>query len=96
MTSKKKRTAKFQKPGKKPTSVAMKTPKANDTSKKPRIGILIADELGAERQARERRARQRGREIHRRAERGRLVRIGDVVDHVEVKREAVIGVGQPW
>jgi hypothetical protein len=43
MTSKKKVTAKFQKPGKKQTSVAMKTPKANDPSKK-RNGILIADD----------------------------------------------------
>src|SRR6476660_5009788 len=50
MTSKKKVTAKFQKPGKKPTSVAMKTPKANDTSKKPRIGILIADDHSVLRQ----------------------------------------------
>ena len=47
MTSKKKGTAKFQKPGKKPTSVAMKTAKANDTPKKPRIGIL--NELSAAR-----------------------------------------------
>src|SRR6267154_6136493 len=50
MTSKKKVTAKFQKPGKKPTSVAMKTPKAKDTSKKPRIGILIADDHSVLRQ----------------------------------------------
>src|SRR6184192_1624360 len=50
MTSKKKVTAKFQKPGKKPTSVAMKTQKANDTSKKPRIGILIADDHSVLRQ----------------------------------------------
>src|SRR5258708_16730542 len=50
MTSKKKVTAKFQKPGKKPTSVAMKTAKANDTSKKPRIGILIADDHSVLRQ----------------------------------------------
>src|SRR6478609_8884025 len=50
MTSKKKVTAKSQKPGKKPTSVAMKTPKANDTSKKPRIGILIADDHSVLRQ----------------------------------------------
>jgi DNA-binding NarL/FixJ family response regulator len=50
MTSKKKGTAKFQKPGKKPTSVAMKTPKANDTRKKPRIGILIADDHSVLRQ----------------------------------------------
>src|SRR5467141_4270839 len=50
MTSKKKVTAKFQKPGKKPTSVAMKTPKANDTPKKPRIGILIADDHSVLRQ----------------------------------------------
>ena len=50
MTSKKKVTATFQKPGKKPTSVAMKTPKANDTSKKPRIGILIADDHSVLRQ----------------------------------------------
>ncbi|PYL99819.1 MAG: DNA-binding response regulator [Verrucomicrobia bacterium] len=50
MTSKKKVTAKFQKPGKKPTSVAIKTPKANDTSKKPRIGILIADDHSVLRQ----------------------------------------------
>ena len=44
MTSKKKVTTKFQKPGKKPTSVAMKTPKTNNTSRKPRIGVLIADD----------------------------------------------------
>ncbi len=50
MTSKKKVTAKFQKPGKKPTSVAMKTAKANDTPKKPRIGILIADDHSVLRQ----------------------------------------------
>ena len=50
MTSKKKGTAKFQKPGKKPTSVAMKTAKANDTPKKPRIGILIADDHSVLRQ----------------------------------------------
>src|SRR5580765_8895157 len=50
MTSKKKVTAKFQKPGKKPTSVAMKTAKADDTSKKPRIGILIADDHSVLRQ----------------------------------------------
>src|SRR6266481_5698169 len=50
MTSKKKVTPKFQKPGKKPTSVAMKTAKANDTSKKPRIGILIADDHSVLRQ----------------------------------------------
>ena len=50
MTSKKKVTAKFQKPGKKPTSVAMKTPKANDTSKKSRIGVLIADDHSVLRQ----------------------------------------------
>jgi two-component system NarL family response regulator len=50
MTSKKKVTAKFQRPGKKPTSVAMKTPKANDASKKPRIGILIADDHSVLRQ----------------------------------------------
>src|SRR5439155_23279967 len=50
MTSKKKVTAKFQKPGKKPTSVAMKTAKANDTSKKPRISILIADDHSVLRQ----------------------------------------------
>src|SRR5467141_3597952 len=50
MTSKKKVTAKFQKPGQKPTSVAMKTAKANDTSKKPRIGILIADDHSVLRQ----------------------------------------------
>src|SRR5712672_3684292 len=50
MTSKKKVTAKFQKPGKKPTSVVMKTPKANDTSKKHRIGILIADDHSVLRQ----------------------------------------------
>src|SRR5437763_6963540 len=50
MTSKKKVIAKFQKPGKKPTSVAMKTAKANDTSKKPRIGILIADDHSVLRQ----------------------------------------------
>ena len=50
MNSKKKVTTKFQKPGKKPTSVAMKTPKANDTSKKPRIGILIADDHSVLRQ----------------------------------------------
>src|SRR2546421_8201706 len=50
MTSKKKVIAKFQKPGKKPTSVAIKTPKANDTSKKPRIGILIADDHSVLRQ----------------------------------------------
>ncbi len=50
MTSKKKGTAKFQKPGKKPTSVAVKTAKANDTPKKPRIGILIADDHSVLRQ----------------------------------------------
>src|SRR6476620_8390946 len=50
MTSKKKRTAKFQKPGKKPASVAMKTAKTNDTPKKPRIGILIADDHSGLRQ----------------------------------------------
>src|SRR5258705_5006484 len=50
MTSKKKVTAKFQKPGKKPTSVAMKTAKPNDTPKKPRIGILIADDHSVLRQ----------------------------------------------
>src|SRR5205085_7572901 len=50
MTSKKKVIAKFQKPGKKPTSVAIKTPKANDTPKKPRIGILIADDHSVLRQ----------------------------------------------
>ena len=50
MTSKKKVTAKLQKPGKKLTSVAMKTPKANDKSKKPRIGILIANDHSVLRQ----------------------------------------------
>src|SRR6476619_3960430 len=50
MTSKKKRTAKFQKPGKKPTSVAVKTAKANKAPKKPRIGILIADDHSVLRQ----------------------------------------------
>src|SRR5437762_7964544 len=50
MTSKTNVTAKFQKPGKKPTSVAMKTAKANDTSNKPRISILIADDHSVLRQ----------------------------------------------
>src|SRR5512140_3186963 len=50
MTSKKRVTAKFQKPGKKPASVAMKTAKVNGTSKKPRIGILIADDHSVLRQ----------------------------------------------
>jgi Response regulator containing a CheY-like receiver domain and an HTH DNA-binding domain len=50
MTSTKKVTAKFQKPGKKPASVAMKTPRVNDTPKKPRIGVLIADDHSVLRQ----------------------------------------------
>ncbi len=50
MTSKKKVTAKFQKPGKKGMSAAKKTPKAEDIPKKPRISILIADDHSVLRQ----------------------------------------------
>src|SRR5881392_4516633 len=50
MTSKKKVIAKFQKPGKKPTSVAIKTQKGKKTAKNSRIGILIADDHSVLRQ----------------------------------------------
>ena len=50
MTSKKKVATKSKKPGKKPMSTAKKTPKAKDTVKKPRIGILIADDHSVLRQ----------------------------------------------
>jgi len=50
VTSKKKVATKSKKPGKKPMSAAKKTPKAEDTSKKPRIGILIADDHSVLRQ----------------------------------------------
>src|SRR5260370_42400087 len=50
MTSKKTVATKSKKSGKKPKSAAMKTPKANDTPKKPRIGVLIADDHSVLRQ----------------------------------------------
>ncbi len=50
MTSKKKVTTKSKEPGKKPMSAAKKTPKVKDTPKKPRIGILIADDHSVLRQ----------------------------------------------
>src|ERR1700720_3234442 len=50
MTSKKKVTAKFHTPGKKSASAAKKTPKVKDTPKKPRIGVLIADDHSVLRQ----------------------------------------------
>jgi DNA-binding NarL/FixJ family response regulator len=50
MTSKKKVATKSKKSGRKPTSAAKKTPKVKDTPKKPRIGILIADDHSVLRQ----------------------------------------------
>jgi len=50
VTSKKKVTTKSKKPGKKLVSATRKTPKAKDTAKKPRIGILIADDHSVLRQ----------------------------------------------
>ena len=50
MTSKKKVATKSKKPGKKLMSATRKTPKAEDTAKKPRIGILIADDHSVLRQ----------------------------------------------
>src|ERR1700719_3142518 len=50
MTSKKTVAAKSKKSGKKSTSAAKKTPKVKDTPKKPRIGILIADDHSVLRQ----------------------------------------------
>jgi DNA-binding NarL/FixJ family response regulator len=50
MTSKKKVATKSQKFGKKPTPAAKKTPKVKDTPKKPRIGVLIADDHSVLRQ----------------------------------------------
>ena len=50
MTSKKKVAGKSKKAGKKPTSAAKKTPKVKDTPKKPRIGVLIADDHSVVRQ----------------------------------------------
>jgi DNA-binding NarL/FixJ family response regulator len=50
MTSKKTVATKSKKSGKKSTSAAKKTPKVKDTPKKPRIGILIADDHSVLRQ----------------------------------------------
>jgi DNA-binding NarL/FixJ family response regulator len=50
MTSKKKAATRFQKSGKKPASPARKTPKGKATPRKPRIGILIADDHSVLRQ----------------------------------------------
>lgn len=50
MISKKKVAGKSQKSGKKPTSAAKKTPKIKDTARKPRIGILLADDHSVLRQ----------------------------------------------
>jgi DNA-binding NarL/FixJ family response regulator len=50
MTSKKKVATKSKKSGKKLTSATKKTPKVKDTPKKPRIGILIADDHSVLRQ----------------------------------------------
>lgn len=44
MTSKKKVAGKSKKSGKKPTSAAKKTRKVKDAPKRPRIGVLIADD----------------------------------------------------
>ena len=50
MTSKKTLPTKSKKSGKKPKSAAKKTPKVKDTPKKPRIGVLIADDHSVLRQ----------------------------------------------
>jgi two-component system NarL family response regulator len=50
MTSKKTAATKSKKTGKEPTSAAKKTPKAKDTPKKSRIGVLIADDHSVLRQ----------------------------------------------
>jgi DNA-binding NarL/FixJ family response regulator len=50
MTSKKKAATKSKKSGRKPTSTAKKTPTVKATPKKPRIGILIADDHSVLRQ----------------------------------------------
>jgi two-component system NarL family response regulator len=50
MTSKKKVATKSQKSGKKPTPAAKKTPEIKAAPKKPRIGILIADDHSVLRQ----------------------------------------------
>ncbi len=50
MTSKKTVATKSKKSGKKPASAAKKTPKVKDTLKKPRIGVLIADDHSVLRQ----------------------------------------------
>jgi DNA-binding NarL/FixJ family response regulator len=50
MTSKKKVATKSKRSGRKPTSAPKKTPKVKDTPKKPRIGILIADDHSVLRQ----------------------------------------------
>jgi len=50
MTSKKTLATKSKKSGKKPKSAAKKTPKVKDTPKKPRIGVLIADDHSVLRQ----------------------------------------------
>ena len=50
MTPKKKVATKSKKSGKKAMSATKKTPKVKDTPKKPRIGILIADDHSVVRQ----------------------------------------------
>src|SRR5260221_12645572 len=50
MTSKKKVATKSKASGKKPGSAAKKTPKATDSPKKSRIGVLIADDHSVLRQ----------------------------------------------
>jgi DNA-binding NarL/FixJ family response regulator len=50
MTSKKEVATKSKKSGRKPAAAAKKTPKVKDTPKKPRIGILIADDHSVLRQ----------------------------------------------